>query len=143
MAAGLTIKKTDLDLFRLEFNTIAKKLITADQLNKTLTTDGHLDEKISLEEVELIQLKVWGQDFEAPVFVDTFKITDQISLKNNHKKLKMINTLNSRNFEGIIFREPRALPDIITAVYQLNVNTYRNSRSLQLIINHWIPCDPD
>ena len=58
MAAGLTIKKDYLEVFRQEFDAIAKKLITSNQLHKTIITDGHLEESITLAEAEEILSKV-------------------------------------------------------------------------------------
>ncbi len=141
MAAGLTIKKKNIVLFRKIFNSIAKKILNQDQLAKLVLTDGPLNSEINITQVEEIQNKVWGQDFEIPIFTDTFRVIKQELIANAHKKLQLIATHNLRQFEAICFREKGILPAKIEAIYQLNVNNFKGRKTIQLVINHWHPCD--
>ena len=87
MAAGLTIERNNLTLFKDVFNEVASQLISKDQLENVVLTDGSLGKKMNLREIDEIHKKIWGQGFEKPLFVDNFIVLDQYQIAKIHKKL--------------------------------------------------------
>ncbi len=141
MAAGLTIERNNLTLFKDVFNEVASQLISKDQLENVVLTDGSLGKKMNLREIDEIHKKIWGQGFEKPLFVDNFIVLDQYQIAKIHKKLIIRKDNDSQEFEAVCFRETNFFPKKIKAVYELSINNYQNKKSIQLIIAHWYPCE--
>jgi single-stranded-DNA-specific exonuclease len=135
MAAGLTIRKTEFETFQQAFETVVKTLITADDLQECIETDGALPPRdMTLETARLLESQVWGQGFAPPLFYDTFEVIQQRVLAEKHLKLTL--QKNQQRFEAIYFNQPEWLPERIQAVYQLQINQFNGLQSLQLQIKH-------
>jgi single-stranded-DNA-specific exonuclease len=144
MAAGLSIREEHLDDFRLAFETVAKELLDADALVKTIATDGALDAgEFSLNIARDLQHQVWGQGFPEPLFEGDFRVQSQRVVGEKHLKLTLRpcsgQELSSPagSLDAIRFFSAEPAPDHIRAVYSLGVNEYNGSESLQLIVRHW------
>lgn len=135
MAAGLTIHKNDFEAFRQAFEQVVNTLITTDDLQETIETDGALGtNEMTLDTARLLESQVWGQGFAPPLFYDAFEVLQQRVLGEKH--LKLILKKQHQRFEAIYFNQPDFLPDQIQAVYQLQVNQFNGLQTLQLQIKH-------
>jgi single-stranded-DNA-specific exonuclease len=136
MAAGLSIREEHLADFRLAFETVARELLDADALIKTIVTDGKLEtEEFTLGMARDLQRQVWGQGFPEPLFEGDFHVQSQRIVGEKHLKLKLSSPAGS--FDAIRFFSADPAPDNIHAVYSLSVNEYNGNETLQLIVRHW------
>ena len=136
MAAGLSIREEDLSDFRHAFEAVARELLDADALIKTISTDGTLTApEFSLGIARDLQHQVWGQGFPEPLFEGDFRVQSQRVVGEKHLKLKLSSPAGS--FDAIRFFFADAAPDHIHAVYSLSINEYNGSETLQLIVRHW------
>ncbi|MBI3480551.1 MAG: single-stranded-DNA-specific exonuclease RecJ [Nitrosomonadales bacterium] len=135
-AAGLSIAETDFADFVAAFEKVSSELLSASDLEQRIATDGALDtSEMNLDVAYLLDEQVWGQGFPAPQFSDDFVVQNQRVVGEKHLKLRL--TKNRKPIEAILFGHSEPLPEKIHAVYNLSVNEYNGSQSLQLIIRHW------
>lgn len=140
MAAGLTLREADLGRFNLAFERVAREWLTEAHLQRVLETDGSLGpDEVSMDLAESLRTGVWGQGFPAPAFNDTFVVVDQRWVGGRHLRLRLQReAADSRSpTDAIAFNQPATLPGRVHAVYRLDVNAYKGTQSLQLIIDHW------
>jgi len=142
MAAGLSLKRDDLDRFRQALNSEMSRYADILSQPDVIWTDGSLtaDEmQLGLAE-ELGAGGPWGQGFPEPVFDNVLEIVGHQLLKERHLKLRVRHPGDSRITEAIAFNQselPRS-PDrsSIRLVYRLEVNEFRNRREPQLVVEH-------
>jgi single-stranded-DNA-specific exonuclease len=142
MAAGLTLRETDLDRFMLAFEAVARERLTEAQLQRVLETDGSLDPgEMSMGLAESFRSGVWGQGFPAPAFDDIFAVADQRWVGGKHLRLRLIRGSGGERtrYDAIAFNQSALLPACVRAVYRLDVNEYQGTQSLQLMIDYWEP----
>lgn len=144
-AAGLTIRVCDFDRFRDAFEHTARTLLGPADLKRVIETDGDLDvSEMSLELARHLDDQVWGQGFSSPTFSARFRVENQRVVAQRHLKLKLkkecaatghgeTNTL----YDGILFSHPDPVPDVIEAVYRLQVNEFKGESKLQFVLEHW------
>lgn len=137
MAAGLTIREQDFELFNREFETVAAELLTQADLEAIIEVDGALDmQHLHWELAKLLEQQVvWGQGFPAPVFFDEFTVVDQRVVGEKHLKLTL--EKEKKRFDAIFFQQQEFLPANIHAAYQLQTNQYNGTESLQICLRHW------
>ncbi|MCL2161190.1 MAG: single-stranded-DNA-specific exonuclease RecJ [Betaproteobacteria bacterium] len=136
MAAGLTILEEKLPAFRAAFEEVVASLLDPADLQRRIATDGSLEAaEISLETVRLLEREVWGQGFPPPVFDNVFHVERQTILKDRHIKLEL--SLGGTRLEAICFNCAERVPDIIRAVYRLDINEYRGLSNVQLVLEHF------
>ena len=136
MAAGLSIREEHLNEFRQAFESVAQKLLDADALVKTISTDGSLDsQEFTLSIARDLQRQVWGQGFPEPMFEGDFRVQSQRVVGEKHLKLKLSSPAGS--YDAIRFFHADAAPETVRAVYSLSVNEYNGNETLQLIVRHW------
>ncbi|MDR2207518.1 MAG: single-stranded-DNA-specific exonuclease RecJ [Azoarcus sp.] len=136
MAAGLTILEENLPAFRAAFEEVAASLLDPADLQRRIDTDGALvAAEISLETARMIEREVWGQGFPAPVFDNVFRVERQRILKDRHLKLDL--SLGGTRLEAIRFNCVEHVPDVIRAVYRLDINEYKGLSSVQLVLEHF------
>lgn len=144
MAAGLTLERSSFDEFAAAFSEVLSKQLREEDLQHLLHTDGELkEEELSLSIAEMLDnAGPWGQAFPEPLFDNTFRILDQRLIANKH--LKMTLAKGNRQVDAVAFNVDQAhWPNYrcqeIYAAYRLDVNEYRNKRSVQLIVEHLEP----
>lgn len=142
MAAGLSLKLTDYPHFALLFaETVAAKLDKVD-LEQKVWSDGQLtDDHLNLSFAEsLQQAAVWGQAFPEPAFDGVFDVIQCRIVGKQHLKLVLRLTFSSMLIDAIAFfaDQPERWLGCrkVQAVYKLDVNEYRNQRSLQLQLQY-------
>lgn len=135
MAAGLSIKQADFDVFQKAFETVVRELLTEADLQATIETDGGLQgNEINLATAQLLSKQVWGQGFNQPVFFDTFSVINQRIVGEKH--LKLLLQKDQKRYDAIYFNYHDDLPENIEAVYALEANEYKGLQTVQLQIKH-------
>jgi single-stranded-DNA-specific exonuclease len=139
MAAGLTIKSEDFNLFRLSFEAVVKSLLTEADLEAVLEVDGSLSASdMTYAMAQTLESQVWGQGFPPPLFYDAFEVVNQRILAEKHLKLslKPLSSSSTIVIDAIYFNQTEFLDDQIEAAYQLQTNSYNGSQKVQLNIRH-------
>ncbi len=142
MAAGLTIHKDQLKSFQRAFAEQVKSHLQGASIQKVILSDGEVaTEDLNLVVAELIQAAgPWGQAFEQPMFDGWFVVKSKKLVGDNHCKLVLQTTDQSKQIDAIAFGfHPHQFAEEGQSThlcYQLQVNEFRNRRSLQLKIDH-------
>jgi single-stranded-DNA-specific exonuclease len=142
MAAGLTIKESEFDLFEKAFVETLKHHISIEEMQDECVTDGELSNSdLSMQLAHQLQeAGPWGQLFPEPVFEGQFKIMDKRIVGEKHLKLRLQTNGNNRIIDAIAFNiTDEGWPmDIehIYSTYRLGVNDFRGNSQLQLFIEH-------
>lgn len=135
MAAGLTIREADFQLFQQAFETAVRSYITIEDLQEAIETDGALTtDDITLETASLLEKQVWGQGFPPPMFYDQFRVVSQRVLGEKHLKLQL--EKGEWRYEAIYFNQATLLPEQVHAVYQLQINDYQGQQQVQLQLKY-------
>ena len=144
MAAGLTISKQSYQQFAEAFDQEARRLLTPEQLEACLMTDGTLSgNELNLSTAEqLREAGPWGQNFPEPLFDGVFTLKDQRLVGGKHLKMVLMPEDSKEWIDGICFNvDTRRWPNTsvlqIRVVYRLDVNEFRGRRSVQLMIEHF------
>lgn len=139
MAAGLSIKESDFQLFSETLNEVLIEQVETSLLSNTLLSDGQLTEvQFTLEQAqELRDAGPWGQGFPAPLFDGNFKLLQQRLVGEKH--LKMTLQIENRVIDAIAFNVdiklwPNAMVKNIYCAYRLEINEFRGTRSVQMLI---------
>lgn len=133
LAAGLTIEEKNFDLFKKKFEETVTRLALPDSFNETLVTDGELSAgEFSVHLAKALKEQVWGAGFPAPIFANNFKVLSQKLLKDQHLKLTL--ETDGRQLQAIWFKHKTPLPDEARLAYKLDINEWRGTSYVQLII---------
>lgn len=143
MAAGMSIKESHYDAFRLAFDAIITEWVTPEQLEATLLTDGPLaPEDFSLSFAEQVRLSgPWGQMFPEPCFDGVFDILQQRIVGEKHLKLMVREPSSGLLLDAICFfvdldKWPNHKAAKARLVYKLDINEFRGQRNLQLMVDY-------
>lgn len=151
-AAGLTIHADAYPQFCIAFEQAAQSLLTPADLTRIIETDGDLPpSEINLELAHVIDKQVWGQGFPQPTFNARFFVENQRIVGEKHLKLKL-RKLDANHldpairksmdvYDAILFFHSDPLPDVINAIYRLQINEYNGKTSLQFLLEHWFHAD--
>lgn len=140
MAAGLSLEKHNLDSFTEAFTNQAQQLLSEEQLQAKLLSDGLVESKwLTLETANIIESAgPWGQEFEEPLFDGRFNLIRQRRLGGKHLKM-VLSPIQDRQriVDAIAFNvsgEDWPAEDVteIEVVYRLEANEFRGSENLQL-----------
>ncbi len=144
-AAGLTIRANHYKHFCQVFEEVAQSLLTPVHLTRVIETDGDLElSEITMELAEYLERQVWGQGFPPPTFSAQFRVESQRIVGEKHLKLKLrkraaTDPMHQAEpfYDGILFFQSDPLPDLIDAVYRLQINEFNGKTTLQLLLEHW------
>ena len=142
MAAGMSIPKEKFEEFSTTFDQIIEELVTPEQLEAILLSDGELKEnELSLDIAELLfRAGPWGQGFPEPIFDGIFNVNDHRIVGKHHLKLTLTPSGGSQKIDAIAFNiekhQWREGASEVRIAYQLAINEFRGIRSAQLIIQH-------
>ena len=142
MAAGLTVRKSDLDTFKKSFDIIIRKYLTADMVRGNVVSDMKLHaSEMTMETCEAIKSAgPWGQGFEEPTFYGEFEVIDKRPVGDGtHLKLDLKDRESGQRFSAIAFSavQDDELPcdTFIQCQYKLDINEFRGRRTVQLMVN--------
>lgn len=142
MAAGLSICEKDFELFSGAFDRAVRAMISEDDLQSVIWTDGELDEaNFSIGFVSRLEtLLPWGQGIPEPQFQGRFDIIDSRCLKEKHLKMRLADPESAQVLDAIWFNAPAEFLSIsrgqIDTVYRLGINRFRGKETLQLQLIH-------
>lgn len=144
MAAGLTIRGNDFELFKHGFEAVVRSLITEADLESVLEVDGSLsNDDMTFQTAKLLESQVWGQGFAPPLFYDEFDVISQRVLSEKHLKLtlKPVSNLPTPNrsameIDAIYFNQTDLPGSRIQAAYQLQTNSYSGTQKVQLNLRY-------
>jgi single-stranded-DNA-specific exonuclease len=143
MAAGLTLKKSNFELFSRYFEEAVSLRLNGKLPNGDIITDGSLAREMANIELaqQLIEAGPWGQGFPEPLFDDQFEILQQRTVGGTHAKMMLRSVDSQESFDAIAFNQAERLPDntraTIHAAYRLDINEYQGVRRLQLLIEYF------
>ncbi|MCG3171460.1 MAG: Single-stranded-DNA-specific exonuclease RecJ [Pseudomonadales bacterium] len=146
-AAGLTIGAAHFDAFAQAFDREVRRRLRVEDLEHVLESDGELDaHDFSLERAEQLRdAGPWGQHFPEPVFDGEFVIAAQRIVGGRHLKLRVAPCTDpARGVDAIAFnvdlaRWPDPQARRVRLAYRLDVNVWRDTRSLQLVVEDLQP----
>ena len=142
MAAGLSLQRSDLDAFTVEFDREVQRRIDREDLRGVVRSDGNLEAgDYRLELAELLRAAgPWGQGFSEPLFDGIFSVIQRRVVAEKHLKLVLRPETGGDVVDAIAFNQ--ADRDVgaarIHAAFRLDVNEYRGKRSLQLLIEYFL-----
>ena len=142
MAAGLTLKRENLELFRQSFDHEVGQLLDEVELDAVVESDGELPcTELDLALAQLLRYaSPWGQHFPEPVFDDVFHIVHQRLVGERHLKLVLSHPDDPATIlDAIAFNVDLELwPDESVArahiAYRLDCNYFRGEERLQLMV---------
>ncbi len=142
MAAGLSLKQSELAAFQAAFEAEVAQSLGSDPAAAVIWSDGELGAgDIDLTFAE--QLRAggpWGQGFAEPVFDGVFETVSQRIVGEAYLKLKLRQPGSAREIEAICFQAgveaPETTDNRLHLAYRLDVNSFRGIRSPQLLIEH-------
>ncbi len=138
MAAGLTIRETDFDLFQRAFDDLVDQLLPIEARQQSLAIDGALGEgDLNLNSARLLAEGIWGQGFPAPVFANKFQILESRLLQDKHLKLTVGS--GSQRIDAIRFNDTTIPTSDDTLAYVLDINHYNGVDRPQLRIEAICP----
>ena len=144
MAAGLSLTEDKLSEFEQAFQQQVAELISEDDLQARLVTDGSLDaHQLSMHTAELLRdAGPWGQQFPEPCFQGDFHIVQQRIVGEKHLKLVLAPqnqpeiAIDAIWFNIDTARWPNHQAEIVHCVYRLDINEFRGVENLQLMVQH-------
>ncbi len=144
MAAGLTLRRSDYDTFTALFSEKVAASLQGMDGDQVITTDGILSaDDISLGLAESLRKGgPWGQGFPEPLFYGDFPVIKSRIVGERHLKMTLRSPAGFP-LDAIAF----ALEDPVSwlscaqmrLAYQLDVNEYRERRSVQLKVDYMEP----
>jgi len=144
MAAGLSLRASKLEAFRRAFDEEVRARLDASDLENLILTDGELKgDELSVELAECLRTAgPWGQAFPEPLFEGEFRVDHHRVVGGSHLKMRLVPATGKHPLDAIAFRtteEALEGSERVRAVYALEVNDFRNRRSLQLRIEYLEP----
>ena len=138
MAAGCTLAEADLPTFDAAFQQIASEWLDAATLSRTLLSDGPLGvEHFNPQTVRALDAQVWGQAFEAPVFVDEVEVVSQRLVGEKHLKLALRFVGETRDAalrDAIWFGRSEPVASKLQLAYRLSVDEYNGRERVQMVV---------
>jgi single-stranded-DNA-specific exonuclease len=143
MAAGLSLPKDNLALFKAAFNQALEKYAHSDVFEPVLWTDGELaPEYFKQSFVEKIKfLLPWGQHCPEPLFVGEFICLEQRILKEKYLKLAVSHPNSNSVFDVMVFQiDVREWPNPaikrVRLAYKVVLNTFRGVTKVELVADY-------
>ena len=144
MAAGLSIEASGLEQFSQLFKRVVSDLADPGCFNLQVECDGPLTEQhFDLKFAEELQnLSPWGQQFPVPSFIGKFDVLSRRVLSDKHLKLSLklplVPDSDFQILDAIAFNQSdeilKSVQQRLQIHFELNINTYRDRKSLQLLI---------
>ena len=138
MAAGCTLAEAHFATFDAAFQRVAGEWLDAATLSRTLLSDGPLGfEHFYAQTVRALDAQVWGQAFEAPVFVDEVEVVSQRLVGEKHLKLALRFAGEARGAalrDAIWFGHSEPVAARVQLAYRLSVDEYNGRERVQMIV---------
>ena len=138
MAAGLTLREADYARFAECFDAQCRATLAPEQLERSLLTDGALGSgELSLPTARLLEQQgPWGQGFEELLFEGVFTVASVRLMGSEQQHVRyQLSAVDGSRAEAVDFggaERALAVGTPVHLVYQLGVNRYNGSETLQL-----------
>jgi len=133
MAAGCTLDEQHFATFDAAFRQVAAEWLDAATLSRTLLSDGPLGiEHFNAQTVHALDAQVWGQAFEAPVFVDEVEIVSQRLVGEKHLKLAV--KFGGAVRDAIWFGHSEPVAAKVRLAYRLSIDEYNGRERVQMVV---------
>ena len=133
MAAGCTIAEAHFATFDAALQQVAAEWLDAATLSRTLLSDGPLGvEHFNATTVRALDAQVWGQAFEAPVFVDEVEVVSQRLVGEKHLKLAV--KFGGAVRDAIWFGHSEPVATTVRLAYRLSVDEYNGRERVQMVV---------
>ena len=133
MAAGCTLPEDGFATFASAFDGVAREWLAPALLARTVLADGPLEAHyFGAETVRALDAQVWGQAFEAPLFVDEAEVLSQRLVGEKHLKLAV--RVAGQVRDAIWFGRSEPLAERVRLAYRLSVDEYNGRERVQLIV---------
>lgn len=146
MAAGLSIDAEKLNIFKQQLQTQVSNRVSASDLEACIYSDGELEmQYLTLPTAEMLQESgPWGQGFPAPLFHGEFILQSQRLVGEKHLQMMLACPKGGACYAAIAFQVdlklwPNHSCQSVQIAYRLAINSFRNRRSLQLIVEQLNP----
>jgi len=148
MAAGLTLPQASYEDFSAAFVAEVARHAEDVELQAVIESDGELTpEDFDLELASLLRFAgPWGQHFPEPAFDGRFQLVSQRLVGDKHLKMVLAPSGSSVMVDAIAFnvdldRWPDDSAEQVELAYRLDVNEFRGSRTVQLVVEHLVAVD--
>ncbi len=137
MAAGLSLRESDLDEFGELFDEVCRQQLDELALARVRETDGELDgAELHIDTARALETAgPWGQGFPEPLFEGAFTVQGARVVGERHVKYRLIignGWVDAIHFNGV---EQLCPAGSVRLLYQLVVNRYRDAESLELQVS--------
>ena len=133
MAAGCTLAAEHFATFDAALREVATQWLAPAALSRTLLSDGPLGiEHFNATTVHALDAQVWGQAFEAPVFVDAVEIVSQRIVGEKHLKLTLRHCGVLR--DAIWFGRTEPVAERVRMAYRLSVDSFNGRERVQMVV---------
>ncbi len=133
MAAGCTLDEAGFGTFAAELQAVATEWLDTATLQRRLATDGPLPAQyFEPAFVQLLDAQVWGQSFEAPLFVDEVEVMQQRLVGERHLKLSVRHAGQVR--DAIWFGQTERVPDRVRLAYRVSLDEFRGQQRVQMVV---------
>jgi single-stranded-DNA-specific exonuclease len=143
MAAGLSLRRDDLERFAAAFDQGARQRLLPEQLDAVLSTDGELEEADFTLDLarQLRSAGPWGQAFPEPLFDGEFDVAGTRAIGEAHLRLKLRQSGRDALLDAVLFNADRygPLAPRVRAAFQLEIDEWDGSQSLRLLLRHIEP----
>ena len=141
LAAGLSVTRRELPLFRRSMNEYAREVLDDEALVPTLEADMVLSaDNISMALAEELQiLEPYGVGNPVPVFVMRELTLVECTPVSGGKHTRLTVSAEGKTFQGMFFScSPSSLNffsgDLVDLLFTLDINEYNGRRTVQLIV---------
>ncbi|MDH5473428.1 MAG: single-stranded-DNA-specific exonuclease RecJ [Gammaproteobacteria bacterium] len=143
MAAGLSLAESNFEKFQQAFVEEADKHLDDKALRGVIDSDGELcAADMNLQLAECLRMAgPWGQHFPEPVFDGEFEVDNWRVVGDNHLKMQLRSADSDDVIDAIAFNtsveQLTSIEGFIRAAYRLDVNSFRNRKTAQLIVEYF------
>ena len=141
LAAGLSIRRKDIDAFRDKINEYANNVLSDDDLCVKIEVDRELDiNDLSMNLVkEISLLEPFGNMNPSPNFMIKGVKVQRASLIGSGNHSKFIFEKNGQAINAVMFQKSYLNlnikeNDVVDVLFTLDINKFKNTESLQMII---------
>jgi single-stranded-DNA-specific exonuclease len=142
MAAGLTIRQADFEVFEESFLQVSSELLTEDLLKRRCIHDGELRPgDFNVKTSDILMNEIWGHGFPEPLFYGEFDVLQQSLMKDKHLRLQLKPRVSDETasqpiplVQGVWFNRTQILPQQARLAYRLVSDRFRAEARVQLMI---------
>jgi single-stranded-DNA-specific exonuclease len=137
MAAGLTIRESELERFKKLAEKQMARLYPEADLSGAIVTDGPLPGKaMNLEFARSLRTAgPWGSGFPEPLWSGDFTIVEQRTVGDNHLKMRVQPVDGGGTMDAIAFNQASVNHrGRVQLTFKLDVNEYRGRENPQLVV---------